>query len=154
MIISFDLDNTLIPYSNEFDVESKTIFSKIFRTEQLRKGTKTLFNELEKEGHELWIYTTSYRSILKIKLLFKAYGLTPFKVINQSKNLKTLKQHQCYASKNPKLFGIDVHIDDSKGVEMEGEKYNFRTIIIPPKDKDWTNTILRKIEALSKENQK
>ena len=48
MIISFDIDNTLIPYSNEFEVEKKTLLSKLLGAEPLRKGTVDLFgNEMD-----------------------------------------------------------------------------------------------------------
>lgn len=73
MIISFDIDNTLIPYSDEFEVEDKN-----------------------------------------------------------------------YA----KLFGIDIHIDDSKGVGMEGEKYGFETIIIDTNDQEWVGKVLTRIASL------
>ena len=150
MIISFDIDNTLIPYSNEFEVEKKTLLSKLLWAEPLRKGTVDLFHELEKNGHEIWIYTTSFRSPMKLKRTFKSYGLHPSKMINEKINQKQLRQNNCTASKNPRLFGIDIHIDDSKGVGMEGEKYNFKTIIIDTNDIGWADKIKKRIDALEK----
>lgn len=148
MIISFDIDNTLIPYSDEFEVTEKGLLSKLLRAEPIRKGTPFLFKELEKRGHTIWIYTTSFRSKFKLKKTFKAHGLNPSKIINQKINQKQLKIHNCSASKNPKLFGIDLHIDDSKGVEIEGEKYGFQTLIIETTDKEWTSNILKRIDAI------
>ena len=150
MIISFDIDNTLIPYSNEFEVEKKTLLSKLLGAEPLRKGTVDLFHELEKNGHEIWIYTTSFRSPMKLKRTFKSYGLHPSKMINEKINQKQLRQNNCTASKNPRLFGIDIHIDDSKGVGMEGEKYNFKTIIIDTNDIGWVDKIKKRIDAIEK----
>lgn len=148
MIISFDIDNTLIPYSDEFEVEDKKLVSKILRAEHIRKGTINLFKELENKGHSIWIYTTSFRSIFNIKRTFKSYGLNPVRIINESINQEHLKKHNCKASKNPKLFGIDIHIDDSEGVKIEGEKYGFKTIIIRTDEKNWTNQIIKRVEAL------
>jgi len=148
MIISFDIDDTLIPYSDEFETEEETLISKILGAESIRKGTIDLFYELEKRDHEIWIYTTSFRSILNLKKTFKSYGLNPSKIINENINQKLLKKHNCKASKNPKLFGIDLHIDDSKGVEMEGNRFGFNTIIIRTEDKDWVNKILTEIKSL------
>ena len=147
MIISFDIDNTLIPYSDEFEVEEKTLIPKILGAESIRKGTIFLFNELEKRDHEVWIYTTSFRSIFQLKKTFKSYGLNPSKIINENINQKQLKKYNCKASKNPKLFGIDLHIDDSRGVEIEGNRYGFNTLIIRPEDKNWVNKILTKIKS-------
>lgn len=77
MIISFDIDNTLIPYSNEFEVEKRTQISKLMGEEPLRKRTMELFNELKNKRHETWIYTTSFRSRFYLKKTFWSYGLNP-----------------------------------------------------------------------------
>jgi hypothetical protein len=149
MTISFDIDNTLIPYSNEFEVEKKGFLPKLLKAEPLRKGTIQLFKELESRGHEIWIYTTSFRSPNYLKRTFKSYGLHPSRIINEKINQKQLRKHNCTSSKNPKLFGIDLHIDDSQGVGMEGEKYGFETIIIELEDAKWGDKILRKVDAIS-----
>ncbi len=148
MTISFDIDNTLLPYSNEFEVEKKGILPRLLKAEPLRKGTIQLFKELESRGHEIWIYTTSFRSPNHLKRTFKSYGLHPTRIINEKINQKQLKKHNCTASKNPKLFGIDLHVDDSKGVEQEGEKYGFKTIIIELEDTEWTVKILKKLDEI------
>ncbi len=148
MIISFDIDNTLIPYSNEFEVENKGLLSKILGAESIRKGSIQLFSELENKGHSIWIYTTSYRSAFNIKKTFKSYGLNPSRIINEETNQQFLKKHNCSASKNPSLFGIDLHVDDARGVEIEGAKYGFETIIIDINDEDWANKILKKIRGI------
>jgi hypothetical protein len=145
MIISFDIDNTLIPYSDEFTVEDQSFKAKLLGAEPIRKRTIQLFKELEDRGHQVWIYTTSFRTKLQLKRTFWSYGLSPTNFINESINQKKLKQNHCKASKNPKLFGIDWHIDDSEGVGKEGEQYGFRTMIISPDDLDWTKNILERI---------
>ena len=145
MIISFDIDNTLIPYSNEFEVERMTLFSRLFKAEPIRKGTIELFKVLEERGHQIWIYTTSFRTKFNLNKTIKLYGLNPSNIINQNQNQKILLYHRCNASKNPGLFGIDVHIDDSKGVEIEGRNYGFKTIIVNPDDPEWAIKILKGI---------
>lgn len=37
---------------------------------------------------------------------------------------------------------IDLHIDDSPGVKIEGERYHYATVIVLESDADWINTIL------------
>lgn len=148
MIISFDIDNTLIPYSNEFEVENRTLLSKLVGAESIRKGTIQLFNELENKGYQIWIYTTSFRSPFNLKKTFKSYRLNPTKIINERINQEKLRNNNCKASKNPKLFGIDIHVDDSEGVKIEGEKFGFKTIIINPNDREWTTKIIKKLEIV------
>ena len=84
MRIAFDLDDTLIPGRIPFDVEPlpRSWIRRRFCTEPLRLGTVELFNDLWRLGHEVWIYTTSFRPPFTIKLLFRGYGTRVGKVIN------------------------------------------------------------------------
>lgn len=49
------------------------------------------------------------------------------------------------SSKYPVAFKFDLHIDDSKGVGIEGERFNFKTIIVDPSDQNWTDKVLREV---------
>ena len=141
MRISFDLDSTLIPHANEFPVEKMNFLAKLFKVEPLREGTKELFDYLETQGHSINIYTTSLRSILKIRFQFYTYGIKIDRVINQYENQKHLNRLRISSSKYPPAFNFDVHIDDLFGVAKEGERFNFRTIIVEPNDKNWVTCI-------------
>lgn len=144
MKIAFDLDDTLI--SVGFPAENGSFWTKFLRREQLRQGTIRLFHQLRRDGHQIWIYTTSCRNVLYIKRLFWAYGFRLDGVINQDIH----DQHAAgFSSKYPPAFGIDILVDDSPGVKAEGEKYGFRTIIVEPADDNWDNTILSKLNCLS-----
>ena len=145
MRISFDIDNTLIPFLGEFEQEEPTSLLRIFTKEKLRKGTVHLFENLEKQGHEIWIYTTSYRSKWKLKLTFAKYGLYPKGFINQQVNERVLREHNCYSSKNPRLFNIDLHIDDLPGVKLEAHKYHFKAFIVSPDNECWTQDVLNEV---------
>lgn len=146
MKISFDIDNTLVPYSDEFQVEENKSILNLVSKEKLRIGTKSLFRKLEDDKHEIWIYTTSFRPIWKLKLLFSKYGIYPKGFINQNINLKALKRANSQSSKNPKLFGIELHIDDSKGVGIEGERIGFDTVIVDPTNENWTTKVLNEVK--------
>lgn len=143
MILSFDLDDTLI--SNKFELEKTNFLQRILGIECLRKGTRDLFKELKKQKHQIYIYTTSHRSESRIKWMFYSYGIAVDYVINQQKHQQKLRNTNIYSSKFPTVFNIDIHVDDSMGVEAEGKKYGFKTIIISETDKNWTQTILKKI---------
>lgn len=144
MIISFDLDDTLIS-NNKFDLEKVNLIQKIFRIEKLRKDTIVLFKELKRRKHKIYIYTTSHRSVSKIKWMFYSYGISVDYIINQQKHQRSLLNKNIYCSKFPPLFNIDLHIDDSKGVQIEGEKYGFKVIVISETDKNWIESILKSI---------
>ncbi|WP_338760970.1 HAD family hydrolase [Bernardetia sp. ABR2-2B] len=145
MNISFDLDSTLIPHGNEFEAEKQGLLSKLLGIEPIRVGTAKFISDLQKQEHEIHIYTTSFRSQIKIRLMLFYYGIKVGKIINQSQNQHTLKSRNINASKYPPAFGFDLHIDDLKGVGMEGERLNFKTIIIKTNDKNWIETIQKEI---------
>lgn len=147
MNISFDLDSTLIPSNNEFETEKVNKFALFLGVEKIRKGTPILIEKLSRNGHEVSIYTTSYRSKLKISLTLKYYGIKVNRTVNQSENQRVLRAHNINASKYPPVFGFDLHIDDSLGVEIEGKKYNFKTIIVNPVQDNWIEIILDRIDS-------
>ena len=146
MIISFDIDNTLIPYGTAFSVEKRPWWATLLGAEPLRRGTPGLFRELKRRKHRVWIYTSSLRAPWRLRLTFAAYGLWPHRIINQLHNQQMLRRHHCSASKNPALFGIDLHVDDSPGVAQEGDRWGFRTLLVAPSDGDWIQTILMQLE--------
>ncbi len=78
--------------------------------------------------------------------MFLAHGIPVDFVINQQMHEKKIRNKGKNISKFPPEFGIDVHIDDSAGVETEGKKFGFKTIIVSVSDKDWVNTVLKKID--------
>jgi hypothetical protein len=144
MIISFDLDDTLIPGVKRFKTEPQSLLQRLWGIEKLRLGTIQLIKDLQKQGHTIFVYTTSYRTPIKIRLMFLSYGIKLDKIINQTIHQKTVGTS---CSKYPPAFSIDIHIDDSKGVEMEGERFNFKTIIITEDHPHWTAFILSTIPA-------
>ncbi|AFM03926.1 hypothetical protein Fleli_1504 [Bernardetia litoralis DSM 6794] len=145
MQISFDLDSTLIPHGNEFEAEKSNFLAKILGVEPIRVGAAKLIFDLQKDGHTIHIYTTSFRNKIKIRLMLFYYGIKVEKIITQSQNQKTLRSRNINASKYPPAFGFDLHIDDLKGVEMEGQKLNFKTIIVEPNDENWIEKVKKEI---------
>ena len=131
MKISFDLDGTLIPLGdNSFPVERKTALQKSLQIEPLRAGTKTVFKALRMAGHEVGIYTTSFRSQRMIKFWLWSYGLKADFIINEQLAGPMLRQMNIGASKYPPVFKIDLHVDDLPGIALEGERFGFDTLLV------------------------
>ena len=141
MKISFDLDDTIIPGTKTFETEPQRFIHRLLGIEKIRKGTIELFRTLKDENHNIGIYTTSFRSFIKIKLTFLLYGCAVDFIINQQKHTQAMRKNQKQASKYPPIFGIDIHVDDSLGVAMEGNEYNFQTIIVGENQENWTDYI-------------
>jgi hypothetical protein len=149
MNISFDLDSTLIPSGKEFETKNINGIAKLIGIEEIRKGSKELTADLQNQGHKIHIYTTSFRTKRKIRLTLLYYGIRVNQIINQSENQKVLKSIKMNSSKFPPAFDFDIHIDDSKGVGIEAEKYNFKALIIEPTDKNWIFKIKSEIKAVA-----
>jgi hypothetical protein len=145
MTISFDLDDTLIPGTKRFETEKQTIIHRLLGLETIRLGTVKLFRELRNNGHRIYIYTTSFRSTAKIKLTFYSYGIPVDTAINQQRHDRQLGENKSRTSKFPPAFNIDVHVDDSPGLRIEGERFNFKTIIVDEHDENWAQTILKSL---------
>jgi FMN phosphatase YigB (HAD superfamily) len=143
MRIAFDLDNTLIPCGYDFPLEKSAfqVWQKWWQLEKLRLGTIELFKFLQKNRHETWIYTSSGRNEWYIRHIFWMYQLDLQGVVNYQKHYQKIKNANLTASKYPPFWNIDLLIDDALGVEMEGKKLGFKTLIISPEDENWVERI-------------
>lgn len=111
--------------------------------EPLRLGAVELMRSLKREGHSVWIYTTSYRSPTKIRLWLALYGVRIDGAINQTKqeHVRERAGIERHLLKYPPAFGIDLHVDDADDVEIEGRKRGYRSLTISPQDTEWTERV-------------
>jgi hypothetical protein len=79
-----------------------------------------------------------------IRCLFLSYGIWLDKVINKTVHDRVLGKQGQQVSKLPVAFNIDLHVDDSPGVEMEGLQYNFATVIVGEED-NWVEKVKEKL---------
>lgn len=144
MRISFDIDDTLI-----FCDKSRNGNSKLLNGESLREGTIELLRQLQVD-HELFIYTTSLRRPWLLKLSFRLKGVRIRRVINQDEHQKLSRELGLSAmpTKYPSKFGIDLHIDDSEGVQIEGKQHGFNVLRISQDDDHWTRTVRNGIDEV------
>jgi hypothetical protein len=137
MRIAFDLDNTLIRGEHDFALEppKRRFWARLLGKESLRAGFVELAAHCQRQGWEVWVYTTSYRSAGYIRRLFWLHGIGLAGVVNQARHDREVRVR---STKYPPQFGIDLLVDDSEGVRMEGERYGFAVLVISPTDADWT----------------
>ena len=130
MRIAFDLDGTLIPIGeNQFPIFFVPLPMRLFFREPIRQGTRELMKILHEQGHDLWVYTSSFRSKWYIWFFFRALGVKLKGVVNGDVHAKLRHHHTSTPSKFPPAFDIDILIDDSLGVEMEGKKHGFQVLM-------------------------
>lgn len=145
MRIAFDLDNTLIPYQNEFPTEIRNWHQRLFNTERLRYGTPALLKKIQREGHEVWIYTSSMRSAGHIRRTFRSYGLRLDGVINFQIHHKTLGARASQFSKFPPAFGIDLLVDDVPGIWDQLDRMGCEALIVSVQDLAWDKKVWKTI---------
>lgn len=150
MRISFDIDDTLIC---DLSVPTEQYVPRWRRwryPERLRHGTRSLLAALVRRQCQIWLYTSSCRCPRYLKAWFASFGIRIEGVVN-------LERHQQIIglrgpSKFPPAFGIDLHIDDSPGVAMEGESHQFAVLVVKPDDPDWAEKVLAEVDQRSRLN--
>ncbi|WP_152032843.1 hypothetical protein [Ereboglobus luteus] len=152
MRISFDIDDTLVIHAPNTPTEPRRfpVFVHRWFGEPLRRGTCSLMAGLRRRGCSIWIYTSSGRTPFGIRLWMFLYGIRIDGVINDERHRRNLSKHRFIRmpSKFPPAFGIDLHIDDSEGVLMEGRDHGFRVIVVSPHDERWTKKVMDAVDAV------
>lgn len=156
MIISFDLDDTLICYDDNIPAEENCVpwYWRYFYKDPLRLGTVELMSSLIKDGWSIAIYTTSFRSTAWIKKYFGFYGIPIVKAVNQKIHLKEVvgQKKIPLPSKYPSTFGFHLHVDDQKSFHQIAAQYGFDVIVVSPTDKKWTEKVLAKARQIKVRN--
>jgi hypothetical protein len=67
-------------------------------------------------------------------------------VVNQQRHNQVIFGNEVYSgySKASKLFGIDLLIDDLRGVELECNHQGSESLILNPGDKGWAQKVVKK----------
>ena len=145
MRISFDIDDTLVCLPTVPTEQYIPWWHRWRYTEPLRRGTKALLEALVQRRCRIWIYTTSYRSPRYLKGWFRSFGIAIEGVVNQAWHEQRVGTRG--PSKYPPAFGIDLHVDDSAGVAMEGEDHQFAVVVVSPEDPGWAARVLAAVDA-------
>src|SRR5215471_7250079 len=142
MRISFDIDDTLVCHGILSSRERGRLprFVLNWLCEPLRAGTFSLLGELRSRGHSIWIYTTSARSPFHIRFWLFLHGIRVDGVVNEERH-RRVGDPSRLPSKYPPAFGIDLHVDDSEGVRIEGERFGFKVLVVRPDDLEWTHRV-------------
>jgi hypothetical protein len=147
MRISFDVDDTLVCGPAVPTERFVPWWGRWWYPEPLRRGARALMQELLADGHQLWIYTTSYRSARYLRGWFRSFGVPIYGVVNQQRHERVVGRQG--PSKYPPAFAIDLHVDDSVGVAEEGKRHRFDVVVVPPDDLEWVARVLKAVESKS-----
>ena len=148
MRIAFDLDRTLIPApGSAMEIEPLGWIARAISSEPLRAGAPKLLRDLRRRRHEIWLYTTSLRSTARLHLWFLAFGVRLGGIVNQARHDALLLKGSGTSSKYPPAFAIELLVDDSEGVAIEGERLGFAVLRLDEEDPSWCSRVERRIAA-------
>lgn len=153
MRISFDLDEVLFvsPDDHKTEPELRFPFNRIY-TERVRLGTPRLIGELQKQGYEVWVYTSSFRSERYIRGLFRHYGVRFDGIINGQRHQKEVQKGRTESMpmKMPTFYRISLHVDDEAVVATYGKSYGFDVYQLNAQDDDWAEKIIQRAKEVKK----
>ncbi len=98
-----------------------------------------LINRLQEEGFEVWVYTSSFRSVRYIRRLFQSYGLHFDEIVNGHRLLQEVQGNKKtpLPQKMPGFYHIALHIDDEDVIHANGRAYGFRTYKVCEPDDEY-----------------
>lgn len=153
MRVSFDLDEVLFvsPETHKIEPEPKFPFNRIFK-ERLRKGAPNLIKRMQEEGIEVWVYTSSFRSIKYINDYFRMYGVRFDGIVNGERHLREVQgnNQNTFPQKLPCKYRISLHIDDEAIVATYGRAYGFNVYQLEAQDDDWEDKIMERVHQIKK----
>jgi hypothetical protein len=153
MRISFDIDDTLVLHGFKEAPTEPGRFPRFicqWLSEPLRLGTGNLIRQLREQGCSIWIYTSSGRTEFYIRLWLFLHGISVDGVVNEQRHRRELllQNYPKLPSKYPPAFKIDLHVDDSDGVRIEGLQHDFNVVVIDPGDVRWAEKVLDAVNDL------
>ena len=147
MKISFDLDDVLFVSPDNYEVEPELRFplNRMF-PERLRKGTVRLIHELQDRGFEVWVYTSSFRSEVYIRTLFRYYNIRFSQIVNGYRHKAEVQGNRTtlLPQKLPNHYRISLHIDDELVICSYGKEYGFEAYNLDADDDAWKEKIIAK----------
>ena len=153
MRVSFDLDEVLFvsPKTHKTEPELPFPLRNIFR-ERLRLGTPELIWELQIQGYEVWIYTSSFRSEGYIRRLFRCYGVRLDGIVNGYRHQQEVQRgrREILPQKLPNRYHISLHVDDETVICSCAGHYGFRAYQLNAEDDTWKEKILEEATRIRK----
>ena len=80
------------------------------------------------------------------RLAQRLHGIRITRVVNGAEHAKYFGRGSL-PTKRPHAFGIDLHVDDSAGVALEGERYGFGVCVVERSASDWVERVLAAVDG-------
>ena len=153
MRVSFDLDEVLFvdPADHKTEPAPRFPFNKIYK-ERLRAGAPALIRDLQEQGCEVWVYTSSFRTERYIKGYFRSYGIRFDGIVNGQRHQAEVqgRHTETMPTKLPNRYQISLHIDDEEVVCTYGRAYGFEVYQLDAQDDDWHQKIVERVHEIAR----
>lgn len=153
MRVSFDLDEVLFvrPETHKTEPAPPFPFSAMFK-ERLRLGTPRLIRELQRQGFEVWVYTSSFRTEGYIRSLFRLYGVHFDGIVNGQRHEREVqaRHSERLPNKMPNYYRISLHVDDEAVIATSGRDHGFHVYQLFAQDDDWAEKIIARAHQIKK----
>lgn len=70
------------------------------------------------------------------------------------RQIQALGEHYKTVVKYPPLYGLDLLIDDSEAIVLEGKQFNYRTEWVRPDNPDWVEQVMTAVATLQAERRR
>lgn len=151
MRISFDLDEVLFVRPETHKTEPPLPFPLrcVFK-ERLRLGTPELIHELQRQGFEVWAYTSSYRTERYIRNLFRLYKVRFDSIVNAQRHERDVqaRHKERMPNKMPNYYHISLHVDDEPVIAALGREHGFNVHMVFEQDDDWVAKIIARAQKI------
>lgn len=151
MRVSFDLDEVLfvLPETHKTEPPPPFPLCRLYK-ERLRLGTPSLIQALQREGFEVWVYTSSFRSERYIRTLFRLYGVRFDGIVNGQRHEREVQagHRERLPNKLPNHYHISLHVDDEAVIAVNGRDYGFNVYQLYAQDDDWADKIIARAHAI------
>lgn len=157
MRVSFDLDEVLFVLPETHKTEPPLPFPfRLLYKEQLRLGAPRLIKELQREGFEVWVYTSSFRSEKYIRRLFRHYGIRFDSIVNGQRHEREVQagHRERLPNKMPNHYHIALHVDDEANIVASGRDHGFNVYQLFAQDDEWVEKILARVHLIQRNMQR
>ncbi len=151
MRVSFDLDEVLFVSPETHKTEPALPFPlRCIYRERLRLGAPDLIRRLQRQGYEVWVYTSSFRSERYIRNLFRCYGVRFDGIVNGERHQREVQRNNrtVLPQKLPNRYRISLHIDDEDVICTSAGQYGFRAYQLNAEDDEWKEKIIQTADRI------
>ena len=149
--VVMDLDEVVYTSSENDPAEPKLPFpSSRFFNERLRKGIPGLFRFFEKNGYDIWVYSSELYSLNHVQMLFKKYHVHVDGIVTGTTRKTNKKDAQERLTKMmANKYTTTYHLDSSNIIKTHGKKEGFEEKELNCSPEEWSAAVMEAFKEMN-----